>query len=60
MFKIERLADVHEARRLTHLRKPGNVSIKIAKPTRRRAKAERIAILARTDWQNRDAIVRVR
>jgi hypothetical protein len=51
---------VHEARRLTHLRKPGNVSIKIAKPTRRRAKAERIAILARTDWQNRDAIVRVR
>ena len=28
--------------------------VKLAKPSRRRAKAERIAVLARTDWQNKD------
>jgi hypothetical protein len=32
----------------------------MAKPTRRRAKAEMIALRARADWQNADTIVRVR
>jgi hypothetical protein len=31
-----------------------------AKPTRRTAKAERVAMLARTDWQNGNTLVRVR
>lgn len=60
MYRIERLADVRQAREVTHLRTPGRVFLKIAKPTRRCAKAERIAMYARTDWQNRDTIVRVR
>ena len=60
MFKVERQADVREARLVTALRKPGSVYIKIAPPTRRRAKAERIAINARTDWQTGDQRIRVR
>jgi hypothetical protein len=31
-----------------------------AKPTRRTAKAERVAMMARTDWQNGNTLVRVR
>jgi len=31
----------------------------VATPKRRRAVAERVGILARTDWQNRDTLVRV-
>lgn len=60
MFKVERIADVREARRLTNLRRPGTVAVKLAKPTRRQAKAEMIALRARTDWQNGNSIVRVR
>ena len=60
MFKVERVADVREARRITHLRKPGNVAVKLAKPTRRQAKGEMIALRARADWQNSNSIVRVR
>jgi hypothetical protein len=52
MWKILRVADVREARRLTHLRKPGNVAVKLAPSTRRRAKAERLAMLLRIDHPN--------
>lgn len=60
MYKIEVEADARQARLVTALRKPGAVYVKIAKPTRRRAKAERIAMNARTDWQTGDQRVRVR
>lgn len=43
----------------TVLGKVGRVWVNVAKPKRRRAVAEKIGILARTDWQNGDTLVRV-
>jgi hypothetical protein len=58
MHKIELLADVRLARRVTSLRHPGAMFVKITKPTRRRAKADKIAIGARID--NPNSLIRVR
>lgn len=57
MFKPQRLATTRELPMAATRPIKGRVWLNLAKPTRRRAKAERIAILARVD--NPDALIRV-
>jgi hypothetical protein len=58
MWKAQRLAQSRELPAPTVLGKVGRVWVNVTKPKRRRAVAEKIAINARTDWQNADTIIR--
>lgn len=58
MWKAQRLAQTRELPMAATRPIKARVWVNLAKPTRRRAKAERIAILARIDDSN--AVIRVR
>lgn len=60
MWKVEKLAGSREQPMAVSGPVKGRVWLKVRSNTRRRAKAERVAMYARTDWQNANTIVRVR
>lgn len=60
MWKAQRLALGTDAGPRARGAVVGRVYVNLAKPTRRQAKAEMIALRARTDWQNKNTVIRVK